>query len=56
MAQDAVQTGLRLNSALNSKIETKAKEIGISKNALLAVLIDLGFRTYENQSPQNPQG
>jgi hypothetical protein len=43
----SVQTGLRLNPELNDKIEAKAKEIGVSKNALLTVLIDLGFKVYE---------
>ena len=47
-----IQTGLRLKEELNNKIESRAKEIGISKNAFLIVLIDFGFRMYENLSPQ----
>jgi hypothetical protein len=45
---DITQAGLRISSEWNEKISAKAKEIGISKNALILVLIDLGWKAYEN--------
>jgi hypothetical protein len=36
--------------------DAKAREIGISKNALLLVLLDLGWKVYENVNPPAQQG
>jgi hypothetical protein len=51
-----VQTGLRLCPELNDKVNVKAQEIGISKNALLVILIDLGWKTYESVNSQSQFG
>jgi hypothetical protein len=52
---ESTQTGLRISPEWNEKIAAKAKEIGILKNTLMLVLIDLGWRTYEklNLPPQS---
>jgi hypothetical protein len=52
---DNTQTGLRISPEWNEKINAKAKEIGISKNALMLVLMDLGWKAYEklNLPPQS---
>jgi predicted HicB family RNase H-like nuclease len=42
------QIGLRVPEELSDRLEAKAKEIGVSKNALVLILIDLGFKIYEN--------
>ena len=42
--QTTIQIGLRINESTNLKIERKASEIGVSKNALILMLIDLGFK------------
>jgi hypothetical protein len=49
---EITQVGLRAPSELNNKLEAKAKEIGISKNAFVLVLLDLGFKAYENVNSQ----
>lgn len=49
-----IQTGLRIRSELNDKVNAKAQEIGISKNALLVILIDLGLKAYEGINPHSP--
>jgi hypothetical protein len=46
-----IQTGLRISTELDCKVTAKAKELGISKNALLSVLIDIGFKTYDTLIP-----
>jgi predicted HicB family RNase H-like nuclease len=43
------QIGLRTPEELSEKLESKAKEVGISKNALILILIDLGLRVYERE-------
>jgi hypothetical protein len=45
---EITQMGLRAPSELSNKLEAKAKEIVISKNAFVLVLLDLGFKVYEN--------
>lgn len=45
--EQQIQIGLRVPESVNEKLEKKALEIGISKNALILVLIDLGFQFYE---------
>jgi hypothetical protein len=52
---NSIQTGLRIPSELDNKITAKAKELGISKNAFLLVLIDLGFKAYDSLSPSQPE-
>jgi predicted DNA-binding protein len=49
---DLTQTGLRMPSELSDKLEAKAKEIGVSKNAFVLILLNLGWRAYENVTPQ----
>lgn len=44
MEREQVQIGLRVSEGLNDQLDAKAKEIGISKNALVSVLIHLGFK------------
>jgi hypothetical protein len=44
------QTGLRMSPELSNKLKVKAQEIGVSKNALLLILLDIGMRAYENVS------
>ena len=53
--EDITQIGLRAQSALNNKLEAKAREVGISKNALILVLIDLGWKIYENLNQASQQ-
>ena len=43
-----VTTSLRLPEKQNRYIQEKAQEIGISQNALLLVLIDLGIKVYDS--------
>ena len=43
---DIIQIGLRGSVDLNLKLEQMAKEKGISKNALMLVLIDIGLSVY----------
>jgi hypothetical protein len=52
--KDITQIGLRAQSELNERLDVKAKEIGISKNALILVMLELGLRAYEkvNQPAQ----
>jgi hypothetical protein len=48
--------GLRAPSDLSDRVELKAREIGVSKNAFLLILIDLGFKVYENVKPPAQPG
>ena len=45
--QVTISTSLRLPEEKNDYIKKKASEIGISQNAFLMVLIDLGIKLYE---------
>lgn len=45
--QTTIQVGLRVPEHINARLEKKAEAVGISKNALLMVLIDLGMRVYD---------
>ena len=49
------QTGLRMPEELSEKLDEKAKAVGISKNALLLVLVYWGFRLFESANPQGQQ-
>ena len=49
------QTGLRMPGELSDKLDEKAKAVGISKNALILVLVDLGLKLYESANPQGQQ-
>lgn len=42
-----INTSLRLTEKRNDYIRKKASEIGISQNAFINILIDLGIRLYE---------
>jgi hypothetical protein len=48
--------GLRAPSDLSDRLEAKAREVGVSKNALTLILIDLGFKVYENVKPPAQPG
>jgi hypothetical protein len=52
---ETVQMGLRAPIDTNARLEAKAQEIGVSKNALALILLDLGFKAYEgvNHHPQS---
>lgn len=45
--QTTISTSLRLPEGKNEYIKKKANEIGISQNAFIMVLIDLGIKLYE---------
>ena len=49
------QIGLRVSEELNVRLDNKANEIGISKNALILVLIDMGFKIYDSLITANRQ-
>ena len=44
------QIGLRLPEEKNASLEQRATEMGISKNALILVLIDLGQKILDGQT------
>lgn len=46
--EQPIQIGLRVSDQLNKKLDEKAEQIGISKNALMLVLLDLGMKVYES--------
>jgi predicted DNA binding CopG/RHH family protein len=41
---------LRLSAEVNAHTKKKAEHVGISQNAFLNVLIDLGLRVYESET------
>lgn len=45
--QVTIQIGLRVNESMNNRLEKKASEIGVSKNSLILMLIDMGFKFYD---------
>ena len=47
LKENIVNTSLRLPEEKNEYIKNKAKEIGISQNAFIQILIDLGIKFYE---------
>lgn len=56
MARDNIeQIGLRLPTQINMKLDSKANEVGISKNALILVLIDIGYKALEAKIISNPE-
>jgi hypothetical protein len=46
MEQKTVATQIRLSESLYSYIQAKASELGISQNAMMCILIDLGRKVY----------
>lgn len=52
---ETITTSLRVPEAKNDYIKEKAQEIGISQNAFMMVLLDLGIKTYEAQAVINLQ-
>lgn len=42
------QVGLRLPEHINKRLEKKSIQVGISKNALILVLIDLGLKVWND--------
>ncbi len=47
MEDQMIATSLRIPEARNAYIKRKAKEIGVSQNALIMMLLDIGIRCYE---------
>jgi hypothetical protein len=45
---ETVTTQIRLSKALHEYIQAKSSEAGISKNAVMCVLMDLGKKIYES--------
>lgn len=41
-------TSMRIPTQLNKKLKLKARELGVSQNALYLILIDLGLKAYES--------
>lgn len=52
--QELIVSTIRLPEEKASYIKEKSTEIGISQNAFMMVLIDLGIRLYESQVTFNP--
>ena len=48
MKLDRQQVTLRLPLALAEYVQTKAEGIGVSTNALIMMLIDMGLKLYES--------
>lgn len=44
MEHPSVQVGLRVPESVNTQLEQYANRIGVSKNALILMLIDMGFK------------
>lgn len=53
--QMTISTSLRLPEEKSDYIKKKAHEIGISQNAFIMVLIDLGIKLYECVPVVNPE-
>ena len=47
--ESMVVTSLRLTEERNNYVKEKANEMGISQNAFIMVLIDLGIKVYESK-------
>ncbi len=47
---------IRVSPKVNQYTKAKAEVLGISQNALINVLIDLGLRAYESEIGFIPQG
>lgn len=53
--EDKNLISLRLSAQVDQCTKTKAESIGVSQNALLNILIDLGLRLYETDVGFIPQ-
>ena len=42
-----IATSLRIPETRNTYLKRKAKEIGVSQNSLIMMLLDIGIRCYE---------
>lgn len=51
--QTTVASSIRLPEQRNNYIREKAHEIGISQNAFMVMLIDLGIKLYESNAIMN---
>lgn len=47
--QRSVQIGLRVPEKINALLDERADSIGISKNSLILVLINLGIKVFDSQ-------
>lgn len=50
----SVQIGLRVPESVNARLEEQAKRIGVSKNSLVLLLINLGFKVMESDITFHP--
>ena len=46
--QTTIQIGLRVPESINSQLEDRANAIGVSKNALILMLVNLGFKVLDS--------
>lgn len=53
--QTTIVTSIRLPEQRNDYIREKAHEIGVSQNAFMVMLIDLGIKLYESNIKINPK-
>lgn len=53
--EQTITTSIRLPELRNEYIRKKAIEIGMSQNAFMVMLIDLGIKVYESPIIQNPK-
>lgn len=53
--QTTIVTSIRLPEQRNDYIREKANEIGVSQNAFMVMLIDLGIKLYESNIKINPK-
>ena len=47
MKTELIQIGLRVPLHVNEELERRAKELWVTKNALIVMLIDLGQKAYD---------
>ena len=52
--QSTIVTSIRLPEQKNDYIREKAHEIGVSQNAFMVILIELGIKLYESNIITNP--
>ena len=50
-----VQTGLRIEETRNDYLDKRAAEMGVSKNALIQMLIELGLKILDSDISINPR-
>ena len=53
--QNVIATSIRIPEERNEYLRKKAHEIGMSQNAFMVMMIDLGIKLYESGIIQNPK-